>query len=77
MFEFILMIYVLYNVSNIFEIIDILMDWYWIYFKCFFGFILVVMLEKVRWMMIMERLYRVVKVIIFYNWVEIFIIKIE
>lgn len=55
-FEFTPMIHALHNASNTLEIIDILMDWHWIHFKCSFWLTLAAMSEKVRRMMIMERL---------------------
>lgn len=55
-FEFTPMIHALHNASNTLEIKDILMDWHWIHFKCSFGLTLAAMSEKVRRMMIMERL---------------------
>lgn len=74
-FEFTPMIHALHNASNTLEIIDILMDWHWIHFKCSFGLTLAAMSEKVRRMMIMERLYRAAKVTTPYNRTKNFTIK--
>lgn len=74
-FEFTSMIHPLHNASNTLEIIDILMDWHWIHFKCSFGLTLAAMSEKVRRTMIMERLYRAAKVTTPYNRTKIFTIK--
>lgn len=74
-FEFTPMIHALHNASNTLEIIDILMDWHWIHFKCSFGLTLAAMSEKVRRTMIMERLYRAAKVTTPYNRTKIFTIK--